>query len=147
MNQYIWKRTGRHITLDVDTIRRYERGRISWPGADYREGLRAVLGVSSEAELGFSPTRRGRAAVAASLSGQDVGILQVGPADCELVSARHEGFVASMLRFPAELDEARAAAVGLWRYQALRREVRGPMPFTVNATTDAGWRWLGLPPE
>lgn len=26
---------------------------ISWPRADYREGLRAVLGVSTDAELGF----------------------------------------------------------------------------------------------
>lgn len=66
VNQYIWKATARHCSLDADTLRRYERGRIRWPGADYRAGLRAVLGAESDRELGFYPTRRGRAAKAAS---------------------------------------------------------------------------------
>lgn len=70
VNQYIWRTTGREVHLDVDTLRRYENGQPRWPGADYRNGLRAVLGVGSDADLGFHPTRRGRTAAPT----QDVGV-------------------------------------------------------------------------
>ncbi|GAA4720359.1 MULTISPECIES: hypothetical protein [Promicromonospora] len=63
VNQYVWKTTGKHCHLDVDTLARYERGQIRWPRAMYRDGLRAVLGVETNAELGFFPTRRGKTAV------------------------------------------------------------------------------------
>lgn len=69
VNQYIWRTTGKRILLDADTLRRYERGQIRWPGAHYRDGLRAVLGAASDAELGFHRTRRGRSAA----QPQDVG--------------------------------------------------------------------------
>lgn len=65
VNQYVWKTTGKHCHLDADTLARYERGQIRWPGAMYRDGLRAVLGVEADADLGFFPTRRGRTAVPA----------------------------------------------------------------------------------
>lgn len=60
VNTYVWFSTGRRISLDANTIARYERGQIRWPNATYRDGLRAVLGVRTDAELGFHPTRRGR---------------------------------------------------------------------------------------
>ncbi|MFI8528279.1 hypothetical protein ACIGB8_27730 [Promicromonospora sukumoe] len=62
VNDYVWRTTGRQSGLDVDTLARYERGLIRWPNADYRAGLRAVLGVGRDAELGFHKTRRGRSA-------------------------------------------------------------------------------------
>ncbi|MFE7503889.1 hypothetical protein [Promicromonospora sp. NPDC057488] len=62
VNQYVWKTTSKECHLDVDTLRRYEKGQSRWPGSTYREGLRAVLGVESDAELGFFPTRRGKSA-------------------------------------------------------------------------------------
>ncbi|MFJ3405437.1 hypothetical protein [Promicromonospora sp. NPDC090134] len=62
VNEYVWRTTGRQSGLDVDTLARYERGLIRWPNADYRAGLRAVLGVARDAELGFHKTRRGRSA-------------------------------------------------------------------------------------
>lgn len=60
VNAYVWASTGRRIALDASTIARYERGLIRWPNATYRDGLRAVLGATKDADLGFRPTRRGR---------------------------------------------------------------------------------------
>ncbi|RSM50917.1 hypothetical protein DMA12_00690 [Amycolatopsis balhimycina DSM 5908] len=45
--------------MDADTIKRYESGKVGWPGEAYRTGLRTVLGVATDADLGFRPTRRG----------------------------------------------------------------------------------------
>lgn len=63
VNQYIWETSGKECHLDVDTVARYERGVVRWPGAVYRDGLRAVLGATTDAKLGFFRTRRGRTAV------------------------------------------------------------------------------------
>lgn len=57
---HLWRTTGRRYALDAHTIARYERGQVRWPNAAYRAGFKAVLGVSSDAELGFYPTARGR---------------------------------------------------------------------------------------
>ncbi|HEX5403981.1 MAG TPA: XRE family transcriptional regulator [Pseudonocardiaceae bacterium] len=59
VNAYLWKSTTKRYDLDSHTIARYERGAVVWPSAHYRSGLRAVLGVSTDAELGFRPTPRG----------------------------------------------------------------------------------------
>lgn len=57
VNAYLNRKTGKcHTALDAQAIGRYERGEIRWPTARYREALRAVLGVSVDAELGFDPT-------------------------------------------------------------------------------------------
>lgn len=60
VNRCLWDATGKRYQLDAHTIARYERGQVRWPGAHYRSGLRQVLAVSSDAELGFHPSRRGR---------------------------------------------------------------------------------------
>ena len=60
VNQYVWNTSRKRICLDADTLSRYERGQIRWPSAAYREGLRAVLGVGADVDLGFHPTPRGR---------------------------------------------------------------------------------------
>lgn len=62
VNQYVWARSRSRRSLDAETVGRYERGTIRWPGAVYRAGLRAVLGAETDADLGFRPTRRGRTA-------------------------------------------------------------------------------------
>lgn len=61
VNAYLWEASNkrRRYNLDDHTIGRYERGEIHWPSEPYRRGLRAVLNVSTDAELGFWPTRRG----------------------------------------------------------------------------------------
>ncbi|WP_027929077.1 tetratricopeptide repeat protein [Amycolatopsis thermoflava] len=59
VNRYLWDTTGQRYQLDGHAIARYERGKVRWPSAPYRAGLRAVLGAGSDADLGFRPTRRG----------------------------------------------------------------------------------------
>jgi hypothetical protein len=62
VNAHVWATTGSRRVLDGDMISRYERGLNRWPNADYRAGLRAVLGATSDSDLGFFPTRRGNTA-------------------------------------------------------------------------------------
>ncbi|QVQ51094.1 hypothetical protein J4H86_19985 [Spiractinospora alimapuensis] len=60
VSEYLWRTTGTHSALDAHAIARYERGRVTWPSARYRAGLRAVLGVPTDAGLGFHAVRRRR---------------------------------------------------------------------------------------
>ena len=57
VNAYLWQTTGQRYDLDAHQIARWERGAVRWPSAAYRSALRAVLGVASDAELGFRPQR------------------------------------------------------------------------------------------
>lgn len=66
VNQYVWGTSRKRIFLDAGTLSRYERGQIRWPSAAYREGLRAVLDVEADIDLGFHPTPRGRTASASA---------------------------------------------------------------------------------
>lgn len=72
VNTHLWQTTHTRYALDAHTIARYERGAVRWPSAAYRSALRTVLGVSFDAQLGFRPTRRGRAG--AGLPGPDDGV-------------------------------------------------------------------------
>jgi transcriptional regulator with XRE-family HTH domain len=55
---YVQRTTGRDVALDRHYISRLERGARRWPNADYRAGFRAVLGVATDAGLGFFRTQR-----------------------------------------------------------------------------------------
>jgi hypothetical protein len=61
VNGHLWEASDRRrqYNLTEHTLGRYERGEIRWPSSDYRRGLRAVLNVDTDTELGFWPTRRG----------------------------------------------------------------------------------------
>lgn len=54
VNTHIWRNHGKTVEIDANYIGKLERGVIRWPGALYREALRAVLVVSTDAALGFS---------------------------------------------------------------------------------------------
>lgn len=56
---WLWKTTNVRYDLDGHYIAKMERGVVKWPTAPYRSGLRHVLGVTSDAELGFQQTNRG----------------------------------------------------------------------------------------
>jgi hypothetical protein len=56
---YVCRRTGRRPPIDADHVSRIERGLITWPGRDYREAFRAILGADSDADLGFHYSRNG----------------------------------------------------------------------------------------
>jgi hypothetical protein len=57
VNAYLWDSLGRRTNLDATYIGRLERGDFRWPGAEYRQAFRAVLGVSRDADLGFYVAR------------------------------------------------------------------------------------------
>ncbi|MEC3979294.1 XRE family transcriptional regulator [Amycolatopsis sp. H20-H5] len=59
VNEYLWHTRRKRFELDGHSVARYERGQVRWPNEPYRAGLRAVLGVDSDAKLGFSANRRG----------------------------------------------------------------------------------------
>jgi hypothetical protein len=72
VNAHLWQTTHARYALDAHTIARYERGVVRWPSTAYRSALRAVLGVATDAQLGFRPTRRGRAGADLPGPGDDV---------------------------------------------------------------------------
>lgn len=60
VNAWVYEHTHakRVVALDANYFGKLERGGIRWPQADYRAALRAVLGVGTDAELGFRRPRR-----------------------------------------------------------------------------------------
>ena len=57
VNQYVWDNFQQRTGLDENYIGKLERGVVRWPNDVYRAGLRAVLGVRDDADLGFRPAR------------------------------------------------------------------------------------------
>src|SRR4051812_11176084 len=49
---YVYEQTGKEVSIDGVHIGKLERGEIRWP-RDYHAALRAVLGVETDADLGF----------------------------------------------------------------------------------------------
>jgi transcriptional regulator with XRE-family HTH domain len=58
VNAHVYATTGRRARLDAGYIGKLERGEHRWPRADYRRGLRAALGVATDAEIGMYNMRR-----------------------------------------------------------------------------------------
>lgn len=52
---WLWETTETKYELDGHYIAKLERGAVRWPGAAYRSGLRFVLNVGDDSELGFVP--------------------------------------------------------------------------------------------
>jgi hypothetical protein len=52
---WLWETTETKYELDGHYIAKLERGAVRWPGAAYRSGLRHVLNVADDSELGFVP--------------------------------------------------------------------------------------------
>jgi|1186.fasta_scaffold00128_4 hypothetical protein len=52
---WLWETTEVRYELDGHYIAKLERGAVRWPGPAYRSGLRHVLDVASDNELGFFP--------------------------------------------------------------------------------------------
>jgi transcriptional regulator with XRE-family HTH domain len=58
VNAYLWEIHQKRVELDANYIGKLERGDIRWPSQLYREALRAVLNVSTDAALGLVNPRR-----------------------------------------------------------------------------------------
>lgn len=65
VNAWQWFRFEREDRLDETDVGKLERGETHWPGRTRREGFRAVLGATNDAELGFYRNRRSRSPAAA----------------------------------------------------------------------------------
>jgi hypothetical protein len=52
---WLWETTETKYELDGHYLAKLERGAVRWPGAAYRSGLRFVLNVADDSELGFVP--------------------------------------------------------------------------------------------
>ncbi|MGH3850676.1 MAG: XRE family transcriptional regulator, partial [Pseudonocardiaceae bacterium] len=64
VNAYIYDHHKKKMTeASANYIGQVERGEISWPGKLYREAFREILGVPTDAALGFVNARSRRAAV------------------------------------------------------------------------------------
>ncbi|WP_040774798.1 hypothetical protein [Nocardia pneumoniae] len=59
MNAWVFHERGQIVQFTSNYIGKLERGVFRWPSKDCRAGLRAVLGVATDAELGFRPPDRG----------------------------------------------------------------------------------------
>lgn len=53
-NAWVWDHRKKVVALSANYIGKLECGIVRWPGKLYREALRAILGVSSDAALGLS---------------------------------------------------------------------------------------------
>ena len=53
VSDWLWHTKGVHLALDGAYIAKLERGAVRRTGSTYREGLRAVLGVPTDRELGM----------------------------------------------------------------------------------------------
>jgi hypothetical protein len=60
VNAWQWEHREVKDHLDENHIGSYERGEYRWPRRLRRDGLRAVTGARTDAELGFTPRRRNR---------------------------------------------------------------------------------------
>jgi hypothetical protein len=58
VNAHVFRATGRVSVMDAHYVARLERGIRRYPKDDYRAAFRAVLGVTTDAELGFAPPGR-----------------------------------------------------------------------------------------
>ncbi len=55
---WLWETTQKRYELDGHYVAKLERGVVRWPSAAYRSGLRHVLNVATDTELGFAPAGR-----------------------------------------------------------------------------------------
>ena len=63
VNNWAWDHHEKMLEHSANWVGQLERGKIRWPGKMSREALRAILGVSTDAALGFVNARSARAAV------------------------------------------------------------------------------------
>jgi hypothetical protein len=90
VNDHVLRVTGRPGAVDAQHVGRWERGNNQWPASRYRAALRAVLGVATDAELGFRRPRRttvedvNRKTFLKATLGVGAGVLLV-PSDANLI--------------------------------------------------------------
>jgi hypothetical protein len=98
---WLWETTGVEYDLDGHYIAKLERGVVRWPGAAYRSGLRHVLKVATDNELGFSPGggRSGPAELdlsASAVLGLEQVLVEAGDESATMLSVAEESNVGDL---------------------------------------------------
>ncbi len=102
VNSYLWEKHRRRAALDGNYVGKLERGDHRWPQLIYREAFRAVLRVSTDAEIGFYINRKD------SVVGAGVPVPSTAPSaerDAD-ISRRTDQAELSILRLPSLLSSA-----------------------------------------
>ncbi len=165
VNAWVFEHTGQVIELDAGYVGKLEQGRIRWlQDPQRRAGFRAVLGVETDAELGFRRPRRSRSIVvgvdrqqfvragfgagAVALAGpaalgELLGLVQaarvpsvVGASDVADIRAATDAFAGWDARYGGRL--LREAVVAQLRYYAELLDARCPEAVRVELLTAVG---------
>ncbi|MEV4706759.1 hypothetical protein [Actinoplanes sp. NPDC049316] len=115
VNTYLWATFHRRASLDGSYVGKLENGEHRWPNEQYRQAFRAVLGVETDAELGFYPTRRRRASTVS------------GPHELKVVgSGGSEGGSRMLVISPDEAAEMLAHLQQQWHILVRADNLFGP---------------------
>lgn len=109
--------TGRPGGMDADYISKLERGVHTWPNKHYRQALRQVLDVVSDADLGFYSSRTRRATVGSAV---------VSPAVEGIDDVNRQAFLRALAATVA------GVAVGDPIAEAISRPASGQVPARVG---------------
>jgi hypothetical protein len=97
---WLWDTTEIKYELDGHYIAKLERGAVRWPGAAYRSGLRHVLNVAGDSELGFAPPGNGSALdldlTACSTIGLEDELVEAGDQSIALLTLAEESNVGDL---------------------------------------------------
>lgn len=139
VNRYLLTTTGKTYELDRHQIARYERGEVRWPGAPYRAGLRAVLGVDNDADLGFSPHRRQAAATPSTDRSSESWHPDDVVTAAEEVTKRDVTLTRRQAMASASVIAAGAALTDPLQRWLMPRAAATPGTGTLSETELAGW--------
>jgi hypothetical protein len=109
----VLERTGLHVSVDKQLVGKWERGAVRCPTQVVRDALREILGVESDADLGFAspggggPKRSKRAASSAAGPAQPV----VASVAVPLKAAAFEGDAVAQVRVTVTAGEGGALRV------------------------------------
>ncbi|GAA1607230.1 hypothetical protein GCM10009789_71970 [Kribbella sancticallisti] len=96
---WLWETTAMKYELDGHYIAKLERGAVRWPGAAYRSGLRYILNVANDNELGFVPpgTAGGDAELTTSSTyGMEDDVIEAGDESIALLALAEESNVGDL---------------------------------------------------
>ncbi|HEU5475298.1 MAG TPA: XRE family transcriptional regulator [Actinophytocola sp.] len=162
VNTWLAEHSTRPGALDEHYVARLERGRVRWPGREYRAAFRAVLGASTDTDLGFQPSNRRPVRPNRAFSGLD-GVIDPDEEDRLAYAVREPRRVdAAALRSVADvlaavrrLEDETGAANVLPTVRAQRElveafaaEGRGPVrPIAVGLASELAQYhgWLHIP--
>jgi hypothetical protein len=111
---WLWDTTEIKYDLDGHYIAKLERGAVRWPGAAYRSGLRHVLGVATDNDLGFFPPsgialNESEPTPPASMVGHDDDLVNAGDESIALLSFAEESNVGALTVEQLQADIERIA--------------------------------------